>query len=354
MIRYTVPISPGRRGAQTISLTIPRPEVPLPPSVWQQRILQIMAGWKNPTKWSFIAGNIIEQLWLVEGKARLNIWHELILYRNQAQIEAPFSMRLTMNHNEPNIMGIKKLPHWWEYWRWFFSRWDFNSHHRQHDQHRSELMMRPTIQQLWCSKPWNPSHPWLAFLWRSDSAEKERTTGLLTCWQSWDDWTQLSSDSSAILNPCSYYRRIPASACFRTILSRVLLTISLVITHGSPLRFHIPVSLGCLWWNDWSPIPNSQICQLFTAELSIFHTFSIPQNRKSNSASSKHLRDGLSISVTCPQPDLAELRNVHRARHGPPPLDSRGPSSKAHICGACWVSNILPGIKSLCQAVAVF
>ena len=55
MIRYTVAISPGaqvleilaisgRRGAQTISLTIPRPEVPLPPSVQQRR--------------RFIAGNI--------------------------------------------------------------------------------------------------------------------------------------------------------------------------------------------------------------------------------------------------------------------------------------------------------
>ena len=59
MIRYTVAISPGaqvleilaisgRQGAQTISLTIPRPEVLLPPSVWQQRILQTWLDGKIP------------------------------------------------------------------------------------------------------------------------------------------------------------------------------------------------------------------------------------------------------------------------------------------------------------------
>ena len=152
-------------------------------------------------------------------------------------------------------------------------------------------------------------------------------------------------------HPCSYYRRIPASACFRTILSRVLLTISLVITHGSPLRFHIPVTLGCLGWNDWSPIPNSQICQLFTAELSIIHTFLIPQNHKSNSASSKHLRDELSMSVTCPQPSPnSEMCTAHATGflskvcvavlHLHPSIPEGHPP-RPTMSGACWVSFFL-------------
>lgn len=166
---------------------------------------------------------------------------------------------------------------------------------------------RQYIQQLWFSKPWNPSHPWVGFLWLSCANLKFAHHWLLNLLaiMGWVDSIIISH-----FHPCSYYRKIPASACFIIILSRVLFTISLVITHGSPLRFHIPVSLGCLGWNDWYPIPNSQICQLFTAELSIINTFLIPQNHKCNSASSKHLMDGLSISVKG-TPSPCKTSHVH-------------------------------------------
>ena len=40
------PIS-GCQGAQTISLTIPRPEVLLPPSAWHRGVISPMARWKK-------------------------------------------------------------------------------------------------------------------------------------------------------------------------------------------------------------------------------------------------------------------------------------------------------------------